>query len=117
MAVSAAADGVQEAGGGLSDSRLSVPAHSRSVVVVLKPLVSSPAMRSACRCHMMLLVTVPGLGMRCRGGGGSGGGSGLWGCRMLSSSYGVGMLLLLVQYVIPIYSSLSPAAPKLVWLP
>ena len=80
-------------GGGLSDSHLSVPAHSRIAVVVLKPLVSSPAVRSACRCHMMSFVTVPGLGLlRCRGGGGLGDGSGLWDWFTLSSSSGIGIL-------------------------
>ena len=63
-------------------------------------------------CHVILLVSVPGLGLRGSRGGGSGGGSDLWGWRTLLSSSGVAKLPALVLHIVQIFSSLSLTVPR-----
>ena len=72
-------------GGGcdLGGSCLSFSALVRVTAVDSMSLVSSPGVRSACCCRVILFVHVPGLGLCGSGGGGSGGGRGLWGWRTL----------------------------------
>ena len=106
-------------GGGIGDSCLSFPMHTRISVVVLESLswVSSPAVHPVCYCCAILVIPVPGLGLRGGRGGGLGGGSGLWGWRTLPSSSRVANLPALVLLLVRNLLWLSPTVPKVVWRP
>ena len=104
-------------GGGLGDSCSSFPAHARIAVVVLESLswVSSPAVHPVCCRCAILVIPVPGLGLRNGRGGRPGGGSGLWGWRTLSFSSGVANLPALVLLLVRNIFWLSLTVPKVVW--